>query len=317
VSGGICDGRVCIVTGAGRGLGRAYVRHLARHGAKVVVNDLGVDREGRGADRSPALAVVDEIVGEGGEAVASDVDVSSWEGARALVDTAVRAFGRLDVLVNNAGILRDRMVVSMTESDWDDVIRVHLRGTFASSRHACAYWRQQVKDGRTNDARIVNTTSASGLYANVGQANYAAAKAGIAAFTQVLAQEGQRYGVTANAIAPGAVTRLTDGLEMSDDRRLALGPERVAPLVTWLASPRSAGVTGEVFECSGRVLTVAEGWRRGPAIEDVPADLDEIDAQVRTLISRRRARTTMGDVASASNVGSQRSSGGSAPAAVR
>ena len=218
----MCEGRVCIVTGAGRGLGREYALSLARHGAKVVVNDLGGSRDGTGTDAGPAQEVVDEITAAGGEAVANTDDVSSWDGAAGLVQQAIDTFGGLDVLVNNAGILRDRMLFSMTEEEWDAVIRVHLKGTFAPSHHAAAYWRERSKAGEPVDARLVNTTSVSGLYANVGQTNYGAAKAGIAAFTQIAAQELARYGVTVNAIAPGALTRLTGDLEMTDEIRRQL-----------------------------------------------------------------------------------------------
>ena len=185
----MCEGRVCIVTGAGRGLGREYALSLAHHGAKVVVNDLGGGRDGTGADTGPAQEVVDEIKAAGGEAAANTDDISSWDGAASLVQQAIDTFGGLDVLVNNAGILRDRMLFSMTEEEWDAVIRVHLKGTFAPSHHAAAYWRERSKAGEAVDARLVNTTSVSGLYANVGQTNYGAAKAGIAAFTQIAAQE--------------------------------------------------------------------------------------------------------------------------------
>src|SRR5207245_2271797 len=207
---GICDGRVVIVTGAGRGIGRGRAIEFARQGAKVVVNDLGAEVDGSGSSTGPAGEVVDEIRGMGGEAVANGDDVSDWEGAQRLVNTAVESFGRLDVLVNNAGILRDRMLVNMTADEWDDVIRVHLRGTFAPARWAAAYWRERVKAGETNDARIINTASPSGIYGNVGQANYGAAKAGIASFTIITAMELARYGGTVNAIAPAALTPTTE-----------------------------------------------------------------------------------------------------------
>ena len=213
----ICEGRVCIVTGAGRGLGREYALLLAHHGAKVVVNDLGASRDGSGLDAGPAAEVVDEIEAAGGEAIANTDDISSWDGAAGMIQQAIDTFGGLDVLVNNAGILRDRMLFSMSEEEWDSVIQVHLKGTFAPSHHAAEYWRNRSKDGETNDARLINTTSVSGLYANPGQTNYGAAKAGIAAFTQIAAQELGRYGVTANAIAPGALTRLTEDLAMPDE----------------------------------------------------------------------------------------------------
>jgi NAD(P)-dependent dehydrogenase (short-subunit alcohol dehydrogenase family) len=293
---GICEGRVCIVTGAGRGLGREYALMLAAEGAKVVVNDLGGSRDGTGGDAGPAQQVVDEITAAGGEAVANTDDISSWAGGEAIVRQAVDVFGGLDAVVNNAGILRDRMLFSMTEDEWDAVIKVHLKGTFATSRHAAAYWRDRAKAGETNDARIVNTTSVAGLYANPGQTNYGAAKAGIATFTQIAAQELGRYGVTVNAIAPGALTRLTDDLGLPEKVTAKFEPRWVAPVVTWLASAQSADVTGQVIESSGLVLAIAEGWRRGPSTEDVPADPSEVDASVRKLLADARPRTTMAEV---------------------
>jgi len=290
-----CEGRVCIVTGAGRGLGREYALSLARHGAKVVVNDLGGSRDGSGADAGPAQEVVDEITAVGGEAAANTDDVGTWDGAAALVQQAIDTFGRLDVLVNNAGILRDRMLFSMTEEEWDAVIRVHLKGTFAPSHHAAAHWRERSKAGEQLDARLVNTTSVSGLYANVGQTNYGAAKAGIATFTQIAAQELVRYGVTVNAIAPGALTRLTGDLEMTDEIRRNFAPAWVAPVVTWLASPDSGDVTGQVIEASGLVLAIAEGWHRGPSTEPVESP-EEVGPLVRKLLEDARPRTLFHEV---------------------
>jgi NAD(P)-dependent dehydrogenase (short-subunit alcohol dehydrogenase family) len=294
-SNGLCDGRVCIVTGAGRGLGREYALSLAQHGAKVVINDVGASRDGSGHDSTPAEEVAAEIRALGGEAESNGDDISSWEGAAALVKQALTAFGGLDVLINNAGILRDRMLFSMSEEDWDAVIRVHLKGTFAPSRHAAEYWRQRAKEGHANDARLINTTSVSGLYANVGQTNYGSAKAGIACFTQIAAQELARYGVTVNAVAPGAVTRLTEDLPMSDDLRSRFSAASVAPVVTWLASVDSADVTGQVIEASGLVLAVAEGWHRGPSTEPVPEPGD-VGPAVRDLIAAARARTLFHEV---------------------
>src|ERR1700678_4579022 len=193
---GICDGRVVIVTGAGRGIGRGHAIEFAAQGAKVVVNDLGASVDGTGADAGPAHEVVEAIVAMGGEAIANGEDVSDFDGAKRMIDAAIERFGRLDVLVNNAGILRDRMLVNMTVEEWDAVIRVHLRGTFAPMRHAVEYWRNRTKAGETNDARVINTTSPSGIYGNVGQTNYGAAKAGIASFTIIAAIELERYGVT-------------------------------------------------------------------------------------------------------------------------
>ena len=292
----ICAGRVCIVTGAGRGLGREYALSLARHGAKVVVNDLGGSRDGTGSDAGPAQEVVDAIKADGGEAVANTDDISSWDGAAALVRQAVDTFGRLDVLINNAGILRDRMLFSMSEEEWDAVIKVHLKGTFAPSHHAAAYWRDRSKAGEKLDARLINTTSVSGLYANVGQSNYGAAKAGIAALTQIAAQELARYGVTANCIAPGALTRLTGDLEgLSDEIRRNFAPTWVAPVVTWMASPDSADVTGQVIESSGLVLAVAEGWHRGPSTKPIE-NPTEVGPAVRKLLADARPRTFFNEV---------------------
>jgi NAD(P)-dependent dehydrogenase (short-subunit alcohol dehydrogenase family) len=291
----MCEGRVAIVTGAGRGIGREYALMLAEHGAKVIVNDLGGERDGTGTDLSPAQQVVDEIKAAGGEAAVNGADVSDWDAAQQLIEQAVDTFGRLDVVVNNAGILRDRMLTNMSEAEWDLVIKVHLKGTFCPARHAAAYWRSRSKDGDAIDARIINTTSVSGIYGNVGQTNYGAAKQGIAGFTFIAALELQRYGVTVNAIAPGALTRLTADLGMgaaSEEVQAAMSPRWIAPLCTWLASPLSAGITGRVFEASGQMLATAEGWHRGPstaAVED-PAAVDEV---VRELLSRTRAPAGM------------------------
>jgi len=270
----ICAGRVVIVTGAGRGLGREHALEFARQGAAVVVNDLGVARDGGGsADEGPAHDVVREIGSLGGQAVASDHDIASPDGAAALVATAVEEFGRLDALVNNAGFLRDRMLVNLGEDEWDAVMRVHLKGHFLPLKNAAAYWRAETKAGRPVDARVVNTTSGAGLYGNVGQANYAAAKAGIVGLTVVAAAELARYGVTVNAIAPAARTRMTE--ELFTDMMAApeaggfdvMAPENVAPLVTWLGSAESRGVTGRVFEVKGGEICVVEGFRHGPVAD--------------------------------------------------
>ena len=268
----LCDGRVCIITGAGRGIGREYALMLAAHGAKVVVNDLGGSRDGSGASLGPAEEVVQEIVKGGGEAIANGDDVSDFAGAKRMIESAVARFGRLDVLINNAGILRDRMLVNMAEAEWDAVIKVHLKGTFSPTHHAAAYWRDLVKQGQKVDARIINTTSVSGIYGNAGQTNYGAAKAGIAAFTIIASRELRRYGITVNAIAPGALTRMTEDLGMgqaSEEDKARMHPRWIAPIVTWLASAESAGVSGRVFEASGAVLAVAEGWHRGPTVKPV------------------------------------------------
>lgn len=292
----ICADRICIVTGAGRGLGRAYALMLASRGAKVVVNDVGGDRDGSGSDPGPAQTVVEEIRAAGGVAIVNRDDIGTFDGGRAIVKQAVDQFGGLDVVVNNAGILRDRMLFSMSEQEWDAVIRVHLKGTFSTSRFAAAYWRDRAKAGETNDARIINTTSVAGLYANAGQTNYGAAKAGIAAFTQIAAIELDRYGVTVNAVAPGALTRLTDDLNLPEEVGAKFDPAWVAPTVTWLASTQSSDVTGQVIESSGLVLAIAEGWHRGPLTHDVPAQPEDIDIVVRKLLAEARSRTTMADV---------------------
>ena len=294
----LCEGRVAVVTGAGRGIGREHALSLARHGAKVVVNDLGGNVDGSGGDLSPAQQVVEEIKGMGGEAVANGDDISSWEGAQRLINTAVETFGDLHVVVNNAGILRDRMLTNMTEEEWDAVIKVHLKGTFGPARWAAAYWREQVKAGKTVSGRIINTTSVSGIYGNPGQTNYGAAKAGIASFTIIAALEMARYGVTVNAVAPVALTRMTEGLggaPETDEEREQRNPRWIAPIVTWLASAESEGVTGRIFEASGSVLAVAEGWVRGPkhAPVDDPTELGPI---VRDLLGQARANSGMDGV---------------------
>jgi len=266
---GVCEGRAAIVTGAGRGLGRAEAIELAKEGAMVLVNDLGVELDGRAPNFSPANDVVDEIRGLGGHAIVNCDDVSDWAGAKRLIYEAISAFGRLDVLVNNAGVLRDRMLVNISEDDWDTVIRVHLRGTFCPTHHAAAYWREQVKMGLSVDARVVNTTSTAGLFGNIGQANYATAKAGIAGFTIEAAAELGRYGVTVNAIAPGGRTRMTEqvfaGVMAAPDSGFdVMAPENVSPLVAWLASREAGNVTGRVFEIYGGTIGVINGWGRGP-----------------------------------------------------
>src|SRR3954465_1403649 len=266
----LCDGRVVIVTGAGRGIGREESLEFARKGALVVVNDVGVARDGTGEDATPAQEVVEEIKALGGEAAANYDDVSDFDGAKRLVQTAIDSFGTLDVLVNNAGIPRARMLVNMSIDEWDAVIKVHLRGTFATSHHAANFWRERSKAGEPVDARLINTSSSSGIYGNVGQTNYGAAKAGIASFTIIAAMELARYGVTVNAIAPAALTRMTEGLGMgqaSDEQKEQMSPRWIAPIVVWLASADSACVSGRVCDISGRALSVSEGWHRVPTVE--------------------------------------------------
>ncbi|MGW2961832.1 SDR family oxidoreductase [Streptomyces sp. NPDC001220] len=269
---GICAGRVVVVTGAGRGLGRAHALAFAAEGARVVVNDLGVGLDGVPGPDSPAGAVVDEIRAAGGEAVAHGGDIATTAGAASLIGTAVETYGRLDTLVNNAGFLRDRMLVNLGEDDWDAVMRVHLKGHFLPLRHAAAHWRAEAKAGRTPVARIVNTSSGAGLLGSVGQGNYSAAKAGIVGLTLVAAAELARYGVQVNAVAPAARTRMTERtfaatMAAPGSGFDAMAPENVSPLVVWLGSAASAGVSGRVFETDGGRITVMEGWRAGPTAD--------------------------------------------------
>ena len=294
---GINDGRVVVITGAGGGIGRAHALAFAAEGAKIVVNDLGGAADGSGGgDVGPAQKVVEEIKAAGGEAVANGDDISSWDGAKALIDQAIDTFGTIDVLVNNAGILRDRMMVNMSESDWDAVIKVHLKGTFAPARHAAEYWKTQSKAGNQPVARIINTSSPSGIFGNVGQANYGAAKAGIAAFTIITATELSRYGVTVNAIAPVALTRMTENLVDPNahpdiDK---LSPDHISPIVVWLGSPLSGDVTGRVFGVLGNKLTVQEPWVNGPAIDRdeiwSPGELTEV---IPDMVRRARGNSDM------------------------
>uniref|UniRef100_UPI003FA6AAFB SDR family oxidoreductase n=1 Tax=Rhodococcus sp. H36-A4 TaxID=3004353 RepID=UPI003FA6AAFB len=269
------EGRVVIVTGAGRGLGRAHALAFAAAGAKVVVNDFDPGKDGRPTGESPAEQVVDAIRAAGGEAVVNGDDIADWDGAERLVNTALDGFGRLDVLVNNGGFLRDRMLATMSEEEWDAVIRVHLKGHFAPMRHASTYWRAQAKAGNTVDARVINTSSGAGLLGSIGQGNYAAAKAGIAALTIQAAAEFARYGITVNAIAPAARTRMTVGaggamaetMAAPEEGFDAMAPENVSPLVVWLGSAASAHVTGRVFEVEGGKVSLADGWRHGTVID--------------------------------------------------
>src|SRR5688572_5259842 len=270
---GICDGRVALVTGAGRGLGRAHALELARQGARVVVNDLGCELDGTGGGSGPAGEVVDEIRAAGGEAIANGDDVADFDGAAQMVAAALDAFGDLHVVVNNAGFVRDRMFANVAEDEWDAVVRVHLKGHFAVARHAAAHWRDQARAGTAVDARIINTSSGAGILGSIGQAAYSAAKGGIATLTLVQAAELGRYGVTANALCPAARTRMTEGVftemmaEVDAGAFDAMAPENVSPLVAWLASPLSAHVTGRVFEVEGGTVGLATGYQHGPMVD--------------------------------------------------
>ena len=285
----ICAGRTVIVTGAGRGIGRAHALAFAAAGARVVVNDVGTALDGAATTETPAQQVVDEIVAAGGEAVANYDDVADWAGARNLIRQAVDTFGGLDVLVNNAGFVRDRMLVNLGEDEWDAVVRVHLKGHFATMRHAAEYWRGESKAGRPVDARVINTSSGAGLQGSVGQGNYGAAQAGIAGLTLTAAAEFGRYGVTVNAIAPAARTRMTetvfaDTMAAPDSGFDAMAPENISPLVVWLGSTESAGVTGRMFEVEGGKVALAQGWRHGAPVDRGarwnPAELGPVVAEL-------------------------------------
>ena len=279
----ICKNRVVIITGAGGGLGRAYALAFAAEGAKVVVNDI---------NREAALAVVDAIESQGGRAVANSNDITRYDDAALIVRQAIETFGGLDVVVNNAGICRDRMFTSLSESDWDAVMAVHLKGHFCISSHAARYWREQVKAGQTVSARIINTSSGAGLQGSIGQSNYAAAKAGIAALTLVQAAELGRYGIAVNALAPAARTGMTEGVFADVMKKPEEGfdyfaPENVAPLVVWLGSQESASVNGQMFEVEGGKLSIADGWRRGPELDRQGRwAVDEVGGAVAQLLNR-------------------------------
>jgi len=260
------EGKVAIITGAGRGIGRAHALALAEAGAKVVVNDVGAALSGEGHDDTPAQQVADEIVAAGGDAVANGDDVADFAGAERLVRQALDALGRLDILVNNAGILRDRMLVNMTEQEWDALIAVHLKGHFGPTRHAAAYWREQSKAGNEVRGRVINTSSPSGVFGNVGQANYGAAKAGIAGFTLIAAQELQRYGVTVNCLAPNARTRMTEetfDMAPPPDGFDPLDPANISPVVVALCADEAQHITGQVFHVWGGAVNALQGWTGG------------------------------------------------------
>jgi NAD(P)-dependent dehydrogenase (short-subunit alcohol dehydrogenase family) len=295
---GILEGKIAIVTGSGHGIGRGEALEMAAQGAKLVINDLGGSSIGEGADKQPADEVVEVIKARGGEAVANYDDVSDFGGAENLIATAYDAFGGLDILVNNAGIIRDKMIVAMTEEDFDSVVRVHLKGTFAATKFACMRWRERSKAGETVRAAIVNTVSSAGLQGNAGQANYGSAKGGIAALTVITSLEGSRYGVRANAVAPGGVTRLTGSVikdmellepeAYRDDEFSRLNPQNSAPMVAWLASDEALHVTGQVFRAVGANISHYEPWKLGASVDnpkgeakwDPAAIANEINAQV-------------------------------------
>ncbi len=290
----ILQGRIAIVTGAGRGIGRAHALELARQGAKVVVNDLGTSGSGEGSAPEVAHEVVAEIESLGGEAVANGADVADFEQAAAMVQQAIDTFGGLDVLVNNAGFVRDRMLVNTSEEEWDAVIRVHLKGHFAPLRHAGAWWRSESKDGRQPVARVINTSSGAGMQGSIGQTTYSAAKAGIAGMTLVAAAELGRYGVNVNAIAPVARTRMTEGafpemMAESEHSFDAMDPANNSPIVAWLAS-EDCDISGRVLEIEGGQICVEEGWRHGPR-QDIGRrwEAGEVGDAVRTLIGQAAA----------------------------
>lgn len=290
---GICDNRTVIITGAARGLGRAYALAFGAEGANVVVNDIGTSLGGEGRDTSAADAVVEEIRAAGGKAIANYEDITDWDAAKRIVDAALEAFGDLHVVVNNAGIVRDRMFVSATVEEWDATMHVHLRGHFCVSRHAVNYWRQKQKDGRAPDARIINTSSGAGLQGSIAQAAYATAKGGIASLTLVQAAELGRYGITANALAPSARTRMTeqafaDKMATEGQAFDVMDPANVAPTVVWLGSSASAHVSGCVFELEGGKIMLEDGWREGPFVDrQARWEPSDVGAAVDKLLSER------------------------------
>jgi NAD(P)-dependent dehydrogenase (short-subunit alcohol dehydrogenase family) len=285
---GICDGRVVVITGAGRGLGRAHALAFAAEGASVVVNDIGATLGGEGNDLTPAQEVVAEIEAAGGKAIVNGDDVSDWDGAGRMIQQAIDTFGSIDTLVCNAGIVRDRMIVNMSVDEWDAVVKVHLRGMFCPTRHAIDYWRAQSKAGTPVAARLVTTSSGAGLFGSVSQANYAAAKAGIAAFTITAAAELGRYGILANGIAPSARSRMTEEafaemMKKPESGFDAMDPANVSPVVVWLGS-ESCNVTGRMFETQGGELSVADGWQHGKVHDKgaryEPGEVGDVVAQL-------------------------------------
>ena len=295
---GLVEGKVAIVTGAGRGIGRQHALMLASEGAHVVVNDLGADMAGTGADPGPAEGVVAEIEASGGHAVINGSNVSDFDAAGEMIEQAVETFGRLDIVVNNAGILRDRMLFNMNESDWDEVIAVHLKGTFAPTHHAARYWRARSKAGEAVEGRVINTSSPSGVYGNVGQSNYGAAKAGIAAFTVIAAQELVRFGVTVNGLAPTALSRMTEQFNVDDDGTVpeevqrSQDPRWISVIVAWLCSDEARSVTGRIFDVRGNTLGISEGWHLGPTVTQ-PDDPSKLGPLVAQLMADARPNASM------------------------
>lgn len=292
----LLEGKVALITGAGRGIGREHALMMAGHGARVVINDLGGDEFGGGADATPAQEAATAIEAMGGEAQVNGGNVADFGDARDMVEQAIDSYGDINIVVNNAGILRDRMLFSMSENDWDTVMAVHLKGTFGPAHHAAAYWRNKFKAGEETYGRIINTASPSGIYGNVGQTNYGAAKAGIAAFTIIAAQELVKYGVTVNCLAPTAWSRLTAPLMGGDDApeefRERISPRWIAVIATWLASPEAANVTGRVFDIRGEKLGIAEGWHLGPvAIQ--PDDATQLGPVMAELMGQARLNANM------------------------
>jgi len=292
----LCEGKTAVVTGAGRGIGREHALMLAAHGASVIVNDLGGDEHGVGSDLTPAQEVVEEIRAAGGQAEVNGADVSNFAQAKDMIHQAIDSFGSIDILINNAGILRDRMIFSLSEEDFDTVVKVHLKGTFAPLRHAAVYWRERAKAGESNDARVINTSSPSGIYGNIGQTNYGAAKAGIAAMSIISAMELTKYGVTVNCLAPGAFTRLTAplvGSSLSETSNIAMSPIWVAAVAVWLCSDEAKGVTGRVFDVAGNTLSVAEGWRKGPIASTEDPDPASLGPTILDLLRKARINADM------------------------
>jgi NAD(P)-dependent dehydrogenase (short-subunit alcohol dehydrogenase family) len=307
----LLDGKVAIVTGAGRGIGKEHALLMAKLGAKVVVNDLGAHFDGTGAPTAtPAQEVVSEIKKAGGDAVANGDNVADFKAAKNIVDTAIKTFGKLNIVVNNAGILRDRMIFNMDEESWDAVVAVHLKGTFAMARHACEYWREEHKKGNVLNGRIINTASDAGLLGNVGQTNYGACKAAVAVMAIIIGQEMKKYGVTANAIAPVARTRLTVdatpstaglmGGEVKEGEFDMWGPQNISPLVAWLASDDAAGCNGQVFRVGGRSVWPMKGWHSAAKVQNSAKaawDAAELGKAIKAKLAEGITKPeTMGDI---------------------